>query len=387
MTHQELQSRASGASPRPVPAMPGPGSSPTAGIFNSLGDQLRAIALHISSQRTSAPTRDPRIDLLELRAAAGSSETIPSDGGLLVQPEFAQVLIEKIFNTSVLLNKCRHYPITIDTGTSLKLPAFAESSRADGQRFGGINSYWVGEAQTAPPSMPKFRLMELLLKKILAFSYATREMLADANLLGAALEDAVVNELKFKAEYAALFGDGVSTPLGILSPGNLSLIVVPAEGSQDAGTITANNVTAMYSRSWPAGRSRSIWLVNGDMEGQLSKLTIPVGTSGGSELPLFKFAESDGDANRLMGLPVVSLEYMPALGTQGDIALIDANEYLVMDKGGVSGVTSLHVLFNSDQQCFRWRWRLDGQPLWDSPVVPFNGGAVQSPFVTLAARP
>jgi HK97 family phage major capsid protein len=106
----------------------------------------------------------------------------------------------------------------------------------------------------------------------------------------------------------------------------------------------------------------------------------------GSELPLFKFADSDGDTNRLMGLPVISLEYMPALGTQGDIALVDANEYLVTDKGGVNGVTSLHVLFNSDQQCFRWRWRLDGQPTWDSPIVPFNAGSVQSPFITLAAR-
>jgi len=229
--------------------------------------------------------------------------------------------------------------------------------------------------------------MELILKKLLAFTDVTSELLADAALLGAALEDAVTNELRFRAEFACLFGDGTFSPLGCLNVGNPALITVAAESGQSPATIIAANIEAMYSRMWVPSRSRACWFVNADLEEQLARLTIAVGTSGGA-LPLFQYTEDPDNQpyNLLMGRPVIPLEYMPTLGTVGDIGFTDPGEYLIADKNGISGTTSLHVLFNSDQQMFRWRWRLDGQPLWNAPVTPFNGSSVQSPFVVLAAR-
>jgi hypothetical protein len=44
------------------------------------------------------------------------------------------------------------------------------------------------------------------------------------------------------------------------------------------------------------------------------------------------------------------------------------------------------VAFLIDEVVFRFTLRVDGKPLWASPITPFNGGSTRSPFVTLGAR-
>jgi hypothetical protein len=66
------------------------------------------------------------------------------------------------------------------SGNALNLPAVDETSRANGSRFGGISSTWIGQGTTVTAGKPKFRLMELKLKKLLAFVYGTDELVADA---------------------------------------------------------------------------------------------------------------------------------------------------------------------------------------------------------------
>jgi hypothetical protein len=47
---------------------------------------------------------------------------------------------------------------------------------------------------------------------------------------------------------------------------------------------------------------------------------------------------------------------------------------------------SVHVKFLTDEAVFRFVWRLDGTPLWQTPISSYNGGVTRSPFVMLAAR-
>jgi hypothetical protein len=49
--------------------------------------------------------------------------------------------------------------------------------------------------------------------------------------------------------------------------------------------------------------------------------------------------------------------------------------------------TIIHVAFLTGEQAFRFMLRLDGQPTWKKPLTPYQGSALKSPFVTLAARP
>ena len=88
----------------------------------------------------------------------------------------------------------------------------------------------------------------------------------------------------------------------------------------------------------------------------------------------------------LFGRPVIAVEYCATLGTLGDIMLVDLNEYLMIDKGGMESASSIHVRFIYDETTFRFVYRVDGQPIWNSALTPFKGTNTQSPYVVLAAR-
>ena len=123
--------------------------------FFTLGEQLSAI------MQASAPGRrtDPRLMQAENRAT-GLGEGVASDGGFLIQDNFAQAMVEKVFQTGLLAQLCRQMPISV--GTNMKIPGLDETSRVAGSRWGGVRGYWADEATAKTASQPKFRQIELL---------------------------------------------------------------------------------------------------------------------------------------------------------------------------------------------------------------------------------
>jgi HK97 family phage major capsid protein len=93
---------------------------------------------------------------------------------------------------------------------------------------------------------------------------------------------------------------------------------------------------------------------------------------------------ADG-TRRILSMPVALTEYTPALGSAGDVLLVDLSQYAVAERSR-DFLSSLHVRFIWDEQVFRSRYRVDGQPLWQQPVTPKNSTTTQSPFIRLAER-
>jgi HK97 family phage major capsid protein len=102
--------------------------------------------------------------------------------------------------------------------------------------------------------------------------------------------------------------------------------------------------------------------------------------------PLYWPAGAFGKADAtLKGRPIIIAEQCPQLGTVGDITLCDLSQYVLVEGPLVSAI-SADVQFLSGQIVYRLTLRVDGKPIWASPITPFNGGATRSPFVKLAAR-
>jgi HK97 family phage major capsid protein len=87
----------------------------------------------------------------------------------------------------------------------------------------------------------------------------------------------------------------------------------------------------------------------------------------------------------LRGRPVVYNEFNPTLGSVGDLLLADMNDYLIWEKGGIEAASSIHVEFLTDQTCFRFVYRVDGQPASYDDITPYQGSTTRSPYVALAA--
>ena len=338
--------------------------------FASFGEQLMA------AYRAAMP--GGKVDeRLTTRAASGLNETTPSDGGFLVQQDFVTELLKRTYETGILASKVKKIPISTNAN-GMKINAIDEDSRANGSRWGGVQTYWEGEADELTASKPKFRQMELSLKKLTGLCYATDELLQDATALEAVIRQAFAEEFGFKIDDAILSGSGEGEPLGILSSG--AIVTVAKEASQ-TDIITVENLIKMWNRLWSRSRANAVWYINQELEPYLYTLKI-------GDKPVYIPAGglSEKPYGTLFGRPVVPIEQCSAAGEVGDIILADIGQYLLIDKGGVKSASSIHVRFLYDENVFRFIYRVDGKPIWTKPLTPYKGSATVSPFVTLAKR-
>ena len=338
--------------------------------FSSFGEQLMA------AYRAAMP--GGKVDeRLSTRAASGLNETTPSDGGFLVQQDFVTELLKRTYETGILASKVKKIPISTNAN-GMKINAIDEDSRANGSRWGGVQTYWEGEADEITASKPKFRQMELSLKKLTGLCYATDELLQDAAALEAVIRQAFAEEFGFKIDDAILSGSGEGEPLGILNSG--AIVTVAKEASQ-TDIITVENLIKMWNRLWSRSRANAVWYINQELEPYLYTLKI-------GDKPVYIPAGglSEKPYGTLFGRPVVPIEQCSAAGEVGDIILADIGQYLLIDKGGVKSASSIHVRFLYDENVFRFIYRVDGKPIWTKPLTPYKGSATVSPFVTLAKR-
>jgi len=346
------------------------------GPFRSLGEQLQSIV----ASSSPGGKIDPK--LYQVRNAAGLNEKIPSEGGFLVQPEFSYALLQKANETGILASKCYHIPIG-GNFNGIELPVIDETSRADGSRWGGILAYWLAEAAEKQPSKPKFGALSLNLKKLVGLCFTSDELLADAVVLQSIVTDGFSQEIGFRMDDAILNGTGVGQPLGILN--SSALITVSKETGQAAATLVFENLVKIWARCYGRSRKNAIWLINQDLEPQLFTLGLIVGM-GGNSVYMPSGGLSASPYSTLFGRPIIPMEQCQTLGTKGDIILFDPSQYLVIDKGVESDV-SIHLRFLYDESTFRFVYRVDGAPIWKSPLIPFKGAAnTQSPYVTLQTR-
>ncbi len=336
--------------------------------FKSLGEQLMAVK--------DAETSRGRVMDARLKAPTGLSEGIPADGGFLVQTDFASMLLEKTFASSDLLSRVFKMPISANSN-SIKIPAVSDASRADGSRFGGIRAYWMNEAGSKTASAPTFKQVALELKKLVGYTTCTDELLEDAPALESWIMQAFAKEFDFKLADAIINGDGAAKPLGILNAP--CLVTVTAETGQGASTIVAENIIKMWARRFG---TNYVWLINQDIEPQLYTMALAVGSGG---VPVYMPAGglSGAPYGTLFGKPVIPCEQCQTLGTAGDIILADLSQYVMISKGNMQSASSIHVNFQTDQTAFRFVYRCDGQPMWDTYLTPKNGTNYQSPFVVL----
>ena len=348
-------------------------------MFRTFGGQLAAII----QAGLPGGSVDPR--LRNTRASiSGLGETVPSDGGFLVQQDFANKLFENLFDNGLIPSKCEKIPISAGSN-GIVLNGFDETSRAS-STSGGIIVYHGEEAGEKTASKPKFRRVELNLKKLIGLCYLTDELIMDATAMESRTSNAFQSAFNFQIQDDLINGTGAGMALGILNAG--CLVSVGKETGQDAATVVAENIVKMYSRRFAAQTGNYAWYYNQNIEPQLFTMSLAVGTGG---IPLYMppGGLSESPYGRIMGLPAFAIEQAATLGTVGDIILGNFQDgYIIAEKGGLQSDMSIHVRFIYDESVLRFVLRMDGQPWRASALTPYKGGsgATQSHFIVLDSR-
>lgn len=357
------------------------------GGFRSLGEF--ASAVH------NACTLNATVDSRLVRNdASGANETTGADGGYLVPPDYAAGVIDLIQEQSILLPQARRVTIA---GNRLIEAYLVESKRDDGHRHGGVLAYWKGEAQQYKASKPTFGERTTQLDKLTAICPVTEELLMDEPAIESTLDTKVAQEFAWKADAAIFNGSGSgSMPLGMVMPTtNAALVTVDKESGQAAGTVNVQNILKIWNRMPAQCRANAKWYINQDLELQLMQLMMGTDTVATSDSgvtvsfggPLWLPAGAYGNENgKLLGRDVIPLEQAAAVGAVGDIAFLDATQYLIVERAGINKQTSMHMYFDTDEVAFKFSWRVGGRPDWMTAITGANSTIARSPYVALAAR-
>lgn len=322
--------------------------------------------------------------LMQVAAGTGMTQSVNSEGGVLVPPSFSKAIWDKVgMQPNSLLQYCDQIPI--DSGVeSVTIPAVNETSRADGSRMGGIRGYWKSELTGMTESRPQFREVKLTPHELFVFAYVSDKLLRNSpSTASSILETGAANEIAFKVGDALINGDGAGKPRGIIT--HAATVSVAKETNQAAGTILYENISKMWARCHMNWRPGAVWFCNQDIETALRAMVLPVGV-GGVPVYLPPGGASDSPFSMLFGRPLIPIEYCPTLGTVGDIILGNFMAYAVGLKGMVDSAYSMHLKFDYAQTAYRVIFEVDGQPWLNSAITPFKGSNSLSPFVTLATR-
>jgi len=223
----------------------------------------------------------------------------------------------------------------------------------------------------------------LKLKKIIGLCYATDELLDDSSALQSVITQGFQSEMGFKLDDGIINGTGAGQLLGLMN--SPATVTVTKETGQDASTVVYENIVKMWSRLLPDAQMDAIWLINQDVFPSLATMGLAVGT-GGSSVYLPPGGASAQPYAQLLGRPVIPMEQCQTLGTKGDIILFSPSGYLFVDKGGMKSDSSIHVQFVTDQTCFRFVYRCDGQPKLAKAITPYKGTNTLSYAVVLQSR-
>jgi len=345
--------------------------------FRSLGEQAQAI---LKCTKYHAEP-DPRLDIIHKAAAQGLNTVVPSDGGYLIQQDFAGELREHVFAENAWMSSIDRIPVG-QGKNGIVLPYAKDHDESGGSVSAGIQVYLRDEAAAYTKSKPQIGRMEISLREYVGLAYTTIEMEEDAPALGAYLRKGFKRQLSYKISKDVVNGDGAAGPLGFTNAQNGSLLVVAKKGGQAADTIIFENVNKM--NTYVVDDDGAVWLAGLDTIEQLPFMKLDVGT-GGSAVFLPAGGLTGKPHATLYAKPIYKNPFAPLLGDQGDILLFKPSEYIWIDKGEPLFEVSMHLRFDFGENALRLTYRANGRPGWTAKKK-LQSGLECSPFVALQTR-
>ncbi len=348
--------------------------------FNTLGDQLQAVARLTGYGDVNYPVDQAENRMKAVNAAAGVSTTLSKEVGFLIQTDFATQLRESAVEEGQLSSRVDRQPIGPNSD-SFEYMEVKDKDRSKGPWGGAFAVYRKGEAEEMKAGKSaEMEPRDIRLEDMYGLLYVTNRTLRDATALTALIHRGYRDNFAFKLDTEIYEGSGAGQCLGFMN--SPALVTVAKETGQTADTITKENILKMFYSMPARFIQRAAWYVSqvGVQE------VLPLLTLGDTPIYMPPTGLSGGLYGTLLGRPVIPCERCPQIGDKGDIIFADLSQYLLIEKGATEIETSIHVKFVTDETAFRFIQRNNGQP-WDSaPYTTLKGNKKMSPFICLAER-
>lgn len=314
------------------------------------------------------------------------AESSGVNAGYTVPPEFVAQLMMLAIEDSIVQPRAMKIPMS---SRSLQIPVLDQvtAQGAGNSNFlAGVIATWTAEAATRTESEPIFRQEELVAWELSFYTVASNVLLQDSAIgMDALLTQLFSKAIPWYTDFAYIQGNGVGKPLGVLNAPATLLVGRGAPGRFQFADY-ANMLAKLYWMLSAGGEV--VWLIHQSTIPQLIQMVDPAGRP--VFIPLDQGAQWKPDKSggtmsigRLGGFPVLVTEKVPALGTTGDVMLIDWSKYILGQRMELQIDLSTQVRFLQNQSVWRCVWRGDGRPWLQGPVILADGVSKVSCFVAL----
>jgi len=313
-----------------------------------------------------------------------SSGATGAAGGFLIAPEYVQDLFRLSAETAVfapftrqvnMVSREQFRPALAQTGA----PVSEDSS----PMYAGIRIYYKSETAKRTASQPVYEQIDLVAHDATGYTEASRDLLADAPGHESEIQAMFREAIAYNVDYVSMFGDGINKALGALHSGNPCRLVV---NRADNNKFTYADALAMYSRLHMPSAPGAYWLMSQTVIPQLGTLSVGstpiwIANTGGAQ---------GGLPSTLLGLPIRFTEKLPALGTTGDVCLVNPRFYYLGFMQSLEVGVSEDFKFDEDLIAFRFKLRWGGKPALRATVKLHEGRTTGntevSPFIVLGPK-
>ena len=296
------------------------------------------------------------------------------EGGFLVPTQWLPDLIRIDPETEIVWPTGDVIPMS---SRSVQVPGIATTGSTTGRTncFGGAFFQWTETGTTKHETDIDFTQIELVAHEISGYIDVKDALLQDSAIsLDPLIRGIFRDGLMYYTDESFLDGTGVGQPQGIISaPGTLVL------ARDTANSIVYEDVKTMFMHFMSQARGGAFWTINQFCMAEIMDMTDTAGNL------IWQPNARESIPTMLLGLPIKWTEKTPALGSQGDIILMNPKWYYIGSRQGVSIATSEHIHFLQNRTVFRCCMRLDGQEKLPAPVFAKDGVNQVSPFVVLGA--
>lgn len=304
---------------------------------------------------------DPRIlALQEMDTGDGGGFAVPTEHDPMVREVSPQ---EAIFRPRATVIPAGDAP-----DAELKLPALNQGSAQN--MYGGVVVDWIAEGGDKPETGAKLRELSWKPKEVSAHIVVTDKLLRNWSAASAFISNKLRAALLAAEDVAFQSGNGIGRPLGVLASPALKPV-----NRAVANQVSYADLVNMEAEFLEDGGS-SVWVVSKRAIPQLRQMEDTAGSL------IWNENAREGGVPTLLGRPVLVSYRSPALGSLGDVQLMDPKHYIIKDGFGVSIAASEHVLFKQNKTVVKAFLTVDGGPWLDGPVKQ-EDGQTYSPFVAL----
>lgn len=341
--------------------------------FRNIGEFAWAVASHRKYGR-----QDKRLDALA-QEAEQRAQTMGTgaEGGFALPEQFRPEIWQVMPQEAVIKPRATVIPAGDPPDAKLIMPALDQTSAEN--IYGGVIMTHGGEAVTLTETDAKLKQITMEPKKIGAYIVCTNELLNNWTACSSFITGQMQKARVGQEDYDFMRGDGVNKSIGFIN----APAAIPFNRA-GANAIAFADAYGMLAKAKQGGSL--VWLASQTVIPQLAAMvdagshSVWLGGPGGS------LSGAQGALpSTLLGYPLVFCDRLPALGTKGDLCLVDLSYYLVKEGSGPEFAVSTELLFLTDRVVFRVTWRVDGKP-WLTEAIGLEGDTTKtvSPFVILS---